>query len=77
MMIVIKAAKELLEANRAEAWRYPTVWEPVVDRLAVAVKDLEPAPNMRLVPVSLLNEMLEGRQNADTFIRLTKIVEGE
>jgi hypothetical protein len=76
-MSIIKAAKALLEANMAEAWRYPTVWEPVVDRLAEAVKDLEPAPNMRLVPVSLLNEILEGRQSSETFIRLTKIVEGE
>jgi hypothetical protein len=76
-MSIIKAAKALLEANIAEAWRYPTVWEPVVDRLAEAVKDLEAAPNMRLVPVSLLNEILEGRQNAETFTRLTKIVEEE
>jgi hypothetical protein len=76
-MSIRKAAKELLEANMAEAWRYPTVWEPLVARLAEAVKDLDPAPNMRLVPVSLLNEILEGRQNAETFIRLTKIVEEE
>jgi hypothetical protein len=33
--------------------------------------------NMRLVPVSLLNEILEGRKNAETFTRLTKIVEEE
>ena len=32
------------------------------------------APDMRLVPVSLLNEILEGKQSAETLIRLTQIV---
>jgi hypothetical protein len=77
MMIVIKAAKELLEANIAEAWRYPTVWEPVVDRLAEAVKDLEPAPNMRLVSISLIDRIIDDGLSPDVLDKLLKISDGE
>jgi hypothetical protein len=37
---LINAATDLCDADRAEAWRYPTVWEPVVDRLLQACQSL-------------------------------------
>jgi hypothetical protein len=38
---LINAATDLFDADRAEAWRYPTVWEPVVDRLRQACQALQ------------------------------------
>jgi hypothetical protein len=38
---LINAATDLFDADRAEAWRYPTVWEPVVDRLLQACQALQ------------------------------------
>jgi hypothetical protein len=38
---LINAATDLFDANRAEAWRYPTVWDPVVYRLQQACQTLQ------------------------------------
>jgi len=35
---LIAAAQALIDGDRAEAWRYPTVWEPLVDRLKIAAQ---------------------------------------
>lgn len=32
------AAQALIDGDRAEAWRYPTVWEPLVARLKMAAQ---------------------------------------
>lgn len=35
---LIAAAQALIDGDRAEAWRYPTVWEPLVARLKMAAQ---------------------------------------
>jgi hypothetical protein len=39
---LIAAANALIDGDRAEAWRYPTVWEPLVDRLKIAAQAPQP-----------------------------------
>lgn len=39
---LIAAAQALIDGDRAEAWRYPTVWEPLVARLKIAAQAQAP-----------------------------------
>jgi hypothetical protein len=60
---LIAAAKALIDADRAEAWRYPTVWEPVVDRLLQACQALQSGEPVAVADRGVLN-WIDGKQFA-------------
>jgi hypothetical protein len=60
---LINAATDLFDADRAEAWRYPTVWEPVVDRLLQACQALQSGEPVAVADRGVLN-WIDGKQFA-------------
>jgi hypothetical protein len=66
MKELIAAIHALIEGDRAEAWRYPTVWKPLIARLIAALEAAE-AENAEL---RARVAELEGRVPSDHRIRL-------
>jgi hypothetical protein len=60
---LIAAANALIDGDRAEAWRYPTVWESLVDRLKIAAQALQSEEPVAVADRGVLN-WIDGKQFA-------------